>query len=476
MSLKLMQRASTSPLALPVAALAALFMFFISETSYDRAALSLQTLTRMAEARTNAQVLLRGLLDAESGQRGYLLSGRTEYLVPYGRALTEVGDSLQSLKGYYRDEPEVARLVAQIEQRVAEKLSELATLVQLKTEGRDEAWRELFLSNIGKERMDAVRAASDQLLALETQRVADERERIRHTVMVNRIGVSALTALSLLALFMYLRQTAALDRQRNGQQREVQAERDRLEVEVKARTVQLTELARHLQTAREDERSRLARDLHDELGALLTAAKLDAARLKSRLGAALTPEAAQRLAHLNDTLNSGIALKRRIIEDLRPSSLSNLGLVAALDIQSREFGQRANIPVETEFDEVDLTPAAELTVYRLVQEALTNIAKYAKPQRIRITLHEVDGQAEIAVQDDGIGFDTSVPRMSAHGLLGMRYRVEAEGGVMLLESAPGRGTLVRALMPLVPLVPLVPLTPQPPAPAQPSPAPDANAA
>ena len=88
--------------------------------------------------------------------------------------------------------------------------------------------------------------------------------------------------------------------------------------------------AQHLQTIREDERSRLARELHDELGALLTAAKLDVARLKSRLGGTASADAAERLAHLNEALNGGIALKRRIIEDLRPSSLSNLGLVAAL--------------------------------------------------------------------------------------------------------------------------------------------------
>ena len=114
-----------------------------------------------------------------------------------------------------------------------------------------------------------------------------------------------------------------------------------LEQEVAARTAQLTELAQHLQTVREDERSRLARELHDELGALLTAAKLDVARLKSRLGASAAPRLAERLAHLNDALNGGIALKRSIIEDLRPSSLSNLGLVAALEILAARVRRRA---------------------------------------------------------------------------------------------------------------------------------------
>ncbi|MEO8836371.1 MAG: sensor histidine kinase, partial [Caldimonas sp.] len=217
---------------------------------------------------------------------------------------------------------------------------------------------------------------------------------------------------------------------------------------VVARTAQLRELAQHLQTIREDERSHLARELHDELGALLTAAKLDVARLKSRLGSAPTPDALERLAHLNETLNGGIALKRRIIEDLRPSSLSNLGLVAALEILLREFATRSEIAVVSHLEPVELAAAAQLTVYRLVQEALTNIVKYAKAREVDVTLAPLEsGGARVAVRDDGVGFDAGAPRMSRHGLIGMRYRVEAEGGAMRLVSSPGAGTLIEASLP-----------------------------
>ena len=237
-----------------------------------------------------------------------------------------------------------------------------------------------------------------------------------------------MAAVSLLALFMYLRQTATLDRTLVDEAERIAGDRNRLEAEVAARTEQLRELAQHLQTIREDERSRLARELHDELGALLTAAKLDVARLKSRLGATLTPDATERLAHLNESLNGGIALKRRIIEDLRPSSLSNLGLVAALEILLREFAARSEIEVIDDLAAVDLDAGAQLTVYRLVQEALTNVVKYAKARRVVVTLEPIEGGgARVSVKDDGIGFDTSVPRMARHGLIGMRYRVEAEG-------------------------------------------------
>ncbi|MBV9890381.1 MAG: sensor histidine kinase, partial [Rhizobacter sp.] len=278
------------------------------------------------------------------------------------------------------------------------------------------------------------------------------RRSVYQTLWLNRIGVSAMAAISLLALFMYLRQSATLDRALADEAQRMAGERDRLEQEVAARTAQLRELAQHLQTIREDERSRLARELHDELGALLTAAKLDVARLKSRLGASASADAAERLAHLNESLNGGIALKRRIIEDLRPSSLSNLGLVAALEILLREFSSRSEIEVVEDLEPVRISAPAQLTIYRLVQEALTNVVKYAKANEVTVSLHpSQEGGATVSVRDNGVGFDTTAPRLARHGLIGMRYRVEADGGTMRLESAPGEGTLIEATLPPAPL-------------------------
>lgn len=257
-------------------------------------------------------------------------------------------------------------------------------------------------------------------------------------------GLAAVVSMiiSLLALFKYWRQRSVIDKLRQELQRTVQLGRDRLETEVALRTVQLTELTHHLQTAREDERHRLARNLHDDLGALLTSAKLDAARIKSRL-ADRAPEALELLAHLVSTLNSGIALGRSIIEDLRPSALSNLGLVATLEILTREFAEISGVAVHSELEPVELEVSAELMVYRLVQEAITNITKYARAQNVWVRLATDNGQVEVSVRDDGIGFDTSVQPRSAYGLVGMRFRVEAEGGTLVLVSAPGQGTLIQ---------------------------------
>ncbi len=321
-------------------------MFVISEVSYQDATSALNSLGERAIARNRLNQVAKSLLDAETGQRGYLLTNRQEYLNPYRDAQDGLHESTEWLKTYYAGDPQKAQLMHQLAAAVDEKMSELATSIELHDKGAHQGWRDLLLSDIGKEKMERVRTLTEQLLAEEGTQVAKGRKGVYQTLMLNRIGTTAMAAVSLLALFMYLRQTATLERHTDEEARRIESERDRLEAEVTARTRQLKELAQHLQTIREDERSRLARELHDELGALLTAAKLDAARLKSRLGKTTTPEILERLAHLNETLNGGIALKRRIIEDLRPSSLSNLGLVAALEILIREFGQRSEVAAE----------------------------------------------------------------------------------------------------------------------------------
>src|SRR5436190_8339012 len=446
--MSLLSRLRGSVIAFPLAALAALAMLAISEASYQDATSSLDRLGERATARSKLNDLVKSLLDAETGQRGYLLTERREYLRPYEQAQKESRSLLAWLNDYYAKDPKTAPTMREIAKETEAKLSELSTTIDMHDRGVENAWRELMLSDIGREKMEHVRKLGERLIDHVTAEVEVGRRSVYQTLWLNRIGVSAMAAVSLLALFMYLRQTATLDRALADEAERMAGERDRLEQEVAARTAQLKELAQHLQTIREDERSRLARELHDELGALLTAAKLDVARLKSRLGATATADAAERLAHLNEALNGGIALKRRIIEDLRPSSLSNLGLVAALEIQLREFAARSEIKVVDRLEPVEVSPAAQLTIYRLVQEALTNVVKYAKATEVVVTLSAPSGGgALVSVRDNGLGFDTDLPRLQSHGLLGMRYRVEAEGGTMRLSSRPGEGTLIEATLP-----------------------------
>jgi len=436
-----------NPFVFPLACIAAVVALLISEGAYWRSVKTMDDLGDINAARISILNLAQSILKAESGQRGYLLTDRKEYLIPYQKALVGIDASLASLDVYYGQKSEHREVLAQLHRVTETRLSELAETIRLHDEGKADSATELVLSDIGKEKMEVIRVLGAQLLDHESQNRVTGRDDLYRTLIFSRAGLAALIVISLLALLLYLRQGEAADRHQRELTENALKERERLDFEVRQRTAQLTELAQHLQTAREDERARLARNLHDELGALLTAAKLDAARIRSRL-AGTAPEALERLAHLVDILNSSIALGRRIIEDLRPSTLGTLGLIATLEILAQEFGQSSGIEVHCDLAPVDLTPNAELMVYRLVQEAITNVTKYAQAHHVWLTLSSIGGQVEVSVRDDGVGFDTAVKPISAYGLLGMRYRAEAEGGRLALQSVPGQGTLIRVWLPV----------------------------
>jgi signal transduction histidine kinase len=207
-----------------------------------------------------------------------------------------------------------------------------------------------------------------------------------------------------------------------------------------------TDLATYLQQMRDQERGDLAREIHDELGSLLTGAKLEVASLKLRLDRP-SKDVLDRLMHLSTTISSGIAFSRRVVEGLHPSSLTNLGLVASLEILAREFGQSTGIAVATDLEEVDLDVASQLTVYRVVQESLTNTSKYARATDARIVMRGCVADVLMTVSDNGAGFEAAAVGTSSHGLAGMHHRVEACGGQLTISSAPGRGTLLAAVLP-----------------------------
>ncbi len=439
-----------SAFVLPLAALAALLALVINESTYQRSTNTIERLGERGIARQNINALLRGLIDVETGQRGYLLTGREDYLQPYRTSVGAVRGSLTWLERYYQEDAAADATVEEIKANTAGKLAELESTIELHRQGREDAWRELILSGVGKEQMDRIRAAAERLLALESERVQSERSVVFSTLALSRIGVATMVALSLLALAMFLRQRATLDAARRRHASELQVERDHLEGEVAQRTSELTRLAEDLQTAREDERGRIARELHDELGALLTAAKLDAARLKRSLAEVHSLDINERLAHLTTTLNDGIGLKRRIIEDLRPSSLSNLGLKAAVEILATELGQRSDLKINTEIEPFELDEAAEITLYRMVQESLTNVVKYAEAGEVNVRMVREGDQIIATVRDNGKGFDAGRVRGSTHGLVGMRYRVQARGGRLQVNSSPGQGTTVSAVVPATP--------------------------
>jgi len=349
-------------------------------------------------------------------------------------------DQVQQMATVY---PEQRDKLAALAEAARRKKSEMLEVLQRFQAGHAASAMDLTLTEIGREAMVRINEIADQLRREETaanDRVAKLRTALRYW---SRIGIAGLVLLCVAAVFAVLR----LIGQRERYLALLSAERDKLGIEVDRRTSELTDLAQHLQRVREDERGHLARELHDELGGLLTSAKLDIARVKKRIGDS-GPEVAERIGHLTQMLDAVIALKRRIIEDLRPSSLNNLGLQRTLEIQCIEFAERSEIAVHADIADLALDPERALAVYRLVQETLTNVAKYAGASEVRVRLQRDGACVRLQVQDNGCGFDPTQVRTGSHGLAGMRFRVRSCGGELVLRTAPGQGTTVEATLPI----------------------------
>jgi signal transduction histidine kinase len=203
---------------------------------------------------------------------------------------------------------------------------------------------------------------------------------------------------------------------------------------------------RRVVAAQEEERRRLALELHDETGQALTSILLG---LKA-IGAAETKEDAGRAeAEVRALVVQALQDVRALAVELRPSALDDFGLGSAVERLAQTFGERSGIrtTVETHLEE-RLRPEVETTLYRVVQEALSNVVKHAAAEHVSIVITQRGAGVAATVDDDGAGFDESTVRADALGLTGMRERLDLVGGTLEIESAPGRGTTVAAQVPL----------------------------
>ncbi|MFJ3464267.1 PAS domain S-box protein [Achromobacter spanius] len=244
---------------------------------------------------------------------------------------------------------------------------------------------------------------------------------------------------------------------RKGIERELQNTQALLERRVGERTAELSaaheslrRLSSHLSTLREEERAHIARNIHDDLGASFTALQLDLNWLRRQLGA--TPALQAHLDRMLDVTQTAMGATRRILNDLRPVVLDHLGLWAALEALLQDLQTRSGLqcrylcPPDTESLRLDRN--AEIAIYRIVQELLTNVQRHARARSVSVSaVWGADGLV-LTVEDDGVGMQLPEDRHT-FGILGMRERARAIGGDLALDSAPGAG--MRARLRLNPL-------------------------
>lgn len=217
---------------------------------------------------------------------------------------------------------------------------------------------------------------------------------------------------------------------------------------------QLRALAGRLQAVREEERTRIARAIHDELGQALTALKMDLAWLQTRLAKSRkeewVPPLLVRAKGMSQLLDDLVQKVRHIATELRPGVLDNLGLAAAIEWQAQDFQNRSGIRcrVATDLKDLDLERDRSTAAFRILQEALTNVARHASANEVRISLHQVVATVILEVADNGRGIaDHEITHPCSLGILGMRERAALVGGELHVTRCPGQGTKVTVRIP-----------------------------
>jgi signal transduction histidine kinase len=420
----------------------------ILESGRMRIASEYETALEAKGATTQLSMLAADIASLTADERGFALKADGAYQSHFRDATGRVRRTLAWLDAYYRRIGDDTALASFAQIRAAADDEIAQGTVRFADPPADAAIRDRTLAP-PPDTSATLDAALSLLRLNEEQRAQHALDASRADQRISTLCVGALCALNIVLFILLFRNLGIqLDKQARVQKALI-TQQEELDQLVFARTRQLEALAWHLQSVSENEKTELARELHDELGSILTASKMDVAWVRGKLKNT-EPAMAEKLARALGNLDQGIALKRRIIEDMRPTVLASFGLVTALRSLADEAAQRNGWSVEFDLpgDDVKLGEAIEIALFRVAQETLTNAAKYAHASRIRVTLDVDEENVSLSIIDDGIGIrPQDLKRTQTHGLVGMRQRVSARGGRFEIERASPHGTSISVSMP-----------------------------
>ena len=425
----------------------------IGQQRLEAATARIEVGARRQQALADVWQLLR---QAESSQRGYILLGKPEYLTPFQEASQHLPGALQQLDGAFATSSAATRAdITQLEHLSNAKISEMRETVELfatqKTQaaGRAAALK-IIGTDVGEETMTQIDDLVGKIQLFESGEALQISRHFQTNRWVNYLTTSAALITSAALLLVLTRLTVRQLRVRDEEAAQYAARQAELERLVDARTEELSELSNHLQSLAEQEKTALSRELHDELGGLLVATRMDVSWLEERLNSP-DPEIRGYFKRVHEALQSGVDIKRRVIESLRPTLLDNLGLVPALRWLVSEYCSRGELRGIEHYpaEELRLTPEAAIAVFRIVQEALTNVLKHARARTVEVALRVEAPWLEVRIVDDGLGLPPERLRaLRSHGLAAMRQRARALHGQWHLHSPPEGGTQIKVRLPL----------------------------
>lgn len=436
-------------LALVLTAVVSVLVFAVSELAFSEIARNRQEASRYSQSQTFVLRLREQVLIAESSQRGFLITQEDRYLEPYEKAVVAARDAQAGLLSVLGEDSAYRDKAMALSNLVEQKLDELNVTVHMARDRQPGMALATLHTDVGIALSESISRAThdlDQAFGQETQ----ARVKTLTTLFQQqRWGVGLVVFLNLSFLAALGATMVGNFYEREQSRRLLKEHADKLESAVAERTEELSALSTYLQSSAEREKSTLARDLHDEFGAILTSAKLDVAWLQGRVNGT-DPAVQERLQQLSNVLDEAVNLKRRVIESLRPSLLDHLGLSAAIQWYVQETCDRADLACDVIVPEdgTDIPPQIAIDVYRLIQEALNNTVKYAQASVVEVELAERADHYELRIGDDGMGIAQFKPDHLTHGLAGMRHRVRALGGRFEVNTAPGKGTNIRAWIPM----------------------------
>ena len=405
-----------------------------------------------AAQREQALAEVRQLLSqAESSQRGSILLGDAGYLEPYQEAVGKIPRALRELNQAFASADTTVRAdVEQVERLSNAKLVEMAETLNLYRQHGPSAALDLIRTDIGQWTMTQLVQRVRKIQAQETGNILAASRSWRIDRWINLAITSTALAASIFLVLLLCRLVVSYVRSKERETEDLTERGTELELQVKRRTEELSQLSTHLQSLAEQERSALSRELHDELGGLLVAARMDVSWLEDRV-ATSDPEVQAHFKRLHEALQAGVEVKRRVVENLRPSLLDNLGLFPALRWQVADSCGRAGLHCTERYppEELDLTPEASIAIFRIVQEALTNIVKHAQARNVEVSIESRHQSLIVRVRDDGVGLPLE-PRQASgpHGLAAMRHRALGLGGQWHALRAMGGGTEIEVRLPL----------------------------
>lgn len=402
--------------------------------------------------KTRAQLAL-----AEAAQRGYLLTRSEAYFHPYDDATVELTNHLRHLD----------RLLIQANlgdnQAVQANMNELVSAISMKSAEMsvtiDFAKRHQFDKAIAVVRLDTGIKESRNIeslvkkfeTSLQTYRVSLMQARNTYRTLTRWvIMVCPLVFMGLMAVVIrrLMRELSVKARA----QTQLQLEHDDSVQKIAQLRTRLQGLALEAQTDIERERYELSRELHDELGSLLTAIKMDISWVIKHLKDE-APQVTEKLKKTNQYVDRSISFKREVVQNLHPAMIKNFGLVACLQnlIDEAKARNQWQVDLIMPENELALNETIALILYRIVQESLNNCSKYAKADKVAIHLMDDEQHVKLEISDNGVGMDPDTLTDATHGIKGMRHRVESVGGHYEMISAPQQGLSIRVLLPHLPV-------------------------